>query len=80
MFVHKENEFRGVQKRGNSKYEVKVRNPISGKNEYHGTYSDPNTAVAVYKECKEAIVRGVALEYKDKLPDRIFHILYNFKF
>ena len=76
LFVHKNEAGRGLQKVGN-KYQVKVRN--NGINEYCGTYESVEVASNVYKECKEVIIRGVALEYKDKLPESIFQTLYNFK-
>lgn len=79
MLVHKDNgNMRGLQKVG-KRYQVKVRNPLSGENEYHGTYESIEIASKVYSECKTAIFQGVVEEYKDKLPFKIYKILSSFK-
>lgn len=79
MFVHKENgDMRGLQP-VYGRYQVKVRNPITGKNDYCGTYDTVEIASKVYKECKEAIIRGVAEEYKYKIPLKVYNALITFK-
>jgi len=79
MFVTKETgNMRGLQLRG-KKYEVKVRNTFTGENEYHGMYNSIEVASNVYNKCKEAIIHGVAEEYKDKIPFKLYQKLITFK-
>lgn len=81
MFVHKvDGDMRGIQKRG-KRFEVKLRNVLNdSKNEYKGTFDTLEIASQVYRECKEAIIRGVAEEYKDKVPFKVYNALVTFKF
>lgn len=81
LFVHKSNDdLRGLQLVG-KRYQVKVRNPIQGgENQYCGTYDSMETASKVYNKCKEEIIKGVAEEYKAKLPFKIYDALVTFKF
>ena len=77
LFVHKDNgKMRGLQKVG-KRYQVKVR--VDGTNTYCGTYDTVEKASEVYRKCKEAVIRGVIEEYKDKIPSDVYNKLLSFK-
>ena len=42
-----------------------------------GYYNSPEEAFLVYKEFKEAYIKEVADEYKDKIPKRLYDAMYN---
>jgi len=80
LFIHKDNSvMRGLQKRGDF-YEVKVRNPFTKKNDYCGRYTTPEIAQTVYQKCKKEILVGMAEEYKNKIPIKLYKALINYKF
>ena len=80
MFIGKPNgDMRGLQKRG-SVWEVKVKNPITKKNDYCGRYSDVEIAQSVYKQCKKAIVVGMAEQYKSVVPEKVYSALIEYEF
>ena len=77
LFVHKyHGNMRGLKKVG-KRYQVQVR--ADGIYKYCGTYDTMEIASKVYKECKEAIIRGVIEEYKDKIPSDVYNKLLSFK-
>ena len=43
---------------------------------YLGCYNTPEEAFEVYKEFKEAYIKEVADEYKDKIPQRLYDAMY----
>lgn len=80
LFVHKDNgDMRGLQKLP-SGYQVKVRNPFTGKNDYYGTYKDAEVAKSVYRQCKKQIIVGMAEEYKGRIPDKVYQALLDYEF
>lgn len=44
-----------------------------------GHFSTQETAFSAYKKFKESYIRQVANEYKDKIPEKLYNALYNFK-
>ena len=44
-----------------------------------GYYNSPEEAFLVYKEFKEAYIKEVADEYKDKIPQRLYDAMYAWK-
>ena len=44
-----------------------------------GTFDSPIKAFDVYKSAKEKYIKRVADEYKDKIPERLYKALYNYK-
>lgn len=80
LFVGKHNgDMRGLQKRGQV-WEVKVKNPITKKNDYCGRYEDVEIAQSVYKKCKKAIIVGMAEEYKERVPEKVYRALIEYEF
>lgn len=43
-----------------------------------GYYSTPEQAFNSYKEFKEDLIKQVADEYKDKVPDKLYQAMYNY--
>lgn len=43
---------------------------------YLGYYNTPEEAFLVYKEFKEAYIKEVADEYKERIPDRLYKAMY----
>lgn len=79
LLVHKfKGVDRGIQKR-NGGFEVKIRNVLTGKNEYYGKYTDIITASNVYKLNKQRIVHDVIKTYENRIPDNIYDILIHFE-
>ena len=52
---------------------------IDGKNKNLGRYKCPVEAFSVYREFKENLVKEKAYEYRDKIDDRAFYALMNYK-
>ena len=44
-----------------------------------GTYNTPEEAFLVYKQAKEAYIKEVAEEYKDKIPQRLYDAMINYE-
>ena len=44
-----------------------------------GSFRTPNEAFNVYKEYKEMCLKQVADEYKDKIPQKLYDAIYNYK-
>ena len=59
-------------------YEVRCRNGY-GKRIYLGVYSTKEEAFRVYKQYKEKIIKQVADEYKEYIPQKLYHALYNYQ-
>ena len=49
---------------------------IEDKLKHLGYYNTPKEAFLVYKEFKEAYIKDVADEYKDKIPQRLYDAMY----
>lgn len=56
-------------------------NPETGKSEqtYLGDYNTPEQAFEVYKEFKENNIKLVADYYKDKIPTKLYDVMYNYQ-
>ena len=79
LFVHKKSETRGVLRKPSGMYEVKVRNVLTGENEYKGSYADLDFAKQVYRVEKVKMIRKVLATYKGKLPKDVYDKIYNCK-
>lgn len=44
-----------------------------------GNFNNPDMAFNAYKKFKENYIKQVADEYKDKIPEKLYKALYNFK-
>jgi hypothetical protein len=62
----------------NKKYQAQCAN---GKGEIIplGLHETPEAAFFAYKQFKENVIKEVANEYKGKIPDNLYHTLYNWK-
>lgn len=56
------------------KYVAKCK--VDGKTKYLGSYNTSHNAFLAYKEFKEAYIKQVADEYKDKIPQRLYDAMY----
>ena len=54
---------------------------INGKKQqkYLGLYNTPEEAFNAYKTFKENYIKQVADKYKDKIPDKLYKAMYNYK-
>lgn len=52
---------------------------IDGVVEYLGTYNTPTEAFLVYKNFKESVIKQVAEQYKDKIPELLYNILVTYQ-
>jgi len=59
------------------KYSVRVG--VDGRRRSLGYYDCPNKAYQVYKQAKEANVKRMALEWKDRIADDVFQALMNWQ-
>ena len=59
-------------------YEVRCNNGY-GENIYLGVYSTKDEAFQVYKEYKEKIIKQVADEYKEYIPQKLYEAMYNYE-
>ena len=67
----------GVIKNGN-KFQAKL-NKGNGKQIALGTYTTPELAFEAYKIAKEAYIKEVAEEYKDKIPCKLYEAMVAYK-
>lgn len=67
----------GVRKKGN-KFEARLSKGI-GKQIHLGYFDTPEEAFLAYKQAKEAYIKEVAEEYKDKIPYRLYEALINYE-
>ena len=68
----------GVKRSKNGRYVSACLNNES-KVQYLGTFDDVETAFDTYKQFKELTIKQVADEYKNKIPQRLYDALYNYK-
>lgn len=61
----------------NNKYSAKCSNE-NGETIHLGCYNTVEKAFNVYKEYKEKIIKSVADEYKDKIPQKLYNAMYNY--
>lgn len=61
-----------------NKYEVKCRDN-KGKRIYLGVYKNVAEAFKVYKDYKESIIKKVAEEYKNKIPNDLYTAMINYE-
>ena len=86
LFTKRQNE-RGLYPIGvepykdTNKFKAYCNTFYNGKNQkkYLGLYNTIEDAFKVYKESKEANIKQVADEYKDKIPDKLYEAMYNYK-
>ena len=52
---------------------------IERKQKRLGFFDTPEEAFLVYKEFKEAYIKEIADEYKDKIPQRLYDAMYAWK-
>lgn len=64
-----------------NKYRVQCNILINGKKQkkYLGLYNNIDDAFNVYKEAKESNIKQIADFYKDKIPDKLYEAMYNYK-
>ena len=60
------------------KYYVRVQDG-HGNSHSLGSYSNSYDAFKVYKEKKEYYIKCMADEYKEKIPDKLYNAMYNYK-
>ena len=67
--------------KANGKYVAQCSIMCNGEQKgiYLGLYNTPKEAFLVYKEFKEAYIKDVADEYKDKIPQRLYNAMYNWE-
>ena len=66
----------GVSKHGN-KFQVSLS--INGVSNFLGDFKTPEEAFQVYKEAKEVWVKEVADKWKDKIDQRVYEAMYNYR-
>ena len=77
--VENAKKIRGEYKLGVS-YHKKIQKYIaSSNNNYIGCYKTENEAFVAYKTYKEQYIKKIADEYKDKIPQKLYEALYNWK-
>ena len=72
----------GVYKPNNSnKYQAQCNILINGKKQkkYLGSYNTIDDAFNAYKEFKEVYIKQIADFYKDKIPNKLYDAMYNYK-
>ena len=52
---------------------------VNGKLKHIGYYSSPEEASAAYKEFKEELIKSIADEYKEYIPDKLYDAMYNYE-
>ena len=64
-----------------NKYRAQCRTFYNGKTQqkYLGLYNTIDDAFNAYKQFKEANIKQIADEYKDKIPDKLYEAMYNYK-
>lgn len=84
LFV-KSNSKRGALPIGVTKYKEKYVSQIQMSNQgshkclYLGVFNTPHEAFLMYKINKELLIQGVANEYKNKIPSKLYNALMNYK-
>lgn len=63
--------------RRTNKFEAQCK--VHGKKKHIGYYSSPEEASAAYKEFKEELIKSIADEYKDYIPDKLYDAMYNYE-
>ncbi len=61
-----------------SKFKVQCNNK-NGKRTFLGYYNTKEEAFNAYKEFKENVIKQIANEYKEKIPERLYNAMYNYK-
>jgi len=49
------------------------------KNTWLGTFNNPTDAFLIYKKTKENYIKTVADNYKDKIPVKLYDIMYEYE-
>ena len=62
--------------RRTNKFEAQCK--VNGKTTYIGRYNSPEEASAAYKEYKEELIKSIADEYKEYIPDKLYDAMYNY--
>ena len=64
-----------------NKYEAHCSIFYNGKSKlkHLGLYNTIDDAFKVYKESKEANIKQIADEYKDKIPDKLYEAMYKYE-
>ena len=64
-----------------NKYQSQCNTFYNGKSKLKGLgyYNTIEDAFEVYKKFKEANIKQIADEYKDKIPDKLYEAMYNYK-
>lgn len=77
----KRQRFRGTELIGVSLKEDKYQANVSykGKNIFLGYFDNELDAFICYKSAKEDIIKKIADEYKEKIPNELYEALYNYK-
>lgn len=61
------------------KYGYRVYVGCNGKQLKLGTFNTPHEAFLMYKLNKELVIQGIANEYKNKIPTKLYEALMNYK-
>ena len=71
----------GTDKLNNSKYEARCVILVNGKKHRHhiGNYSTEEEAFCAYKKFKEEYIKGVADEYKDLIPNKLYKAMMEYE-
>ncbi|UGO47839.1 HNH endonuclease [Bacillus phage vB_BanS_Skywalker] len=73
------NIFIGVHyNKGNSKYQAKCSD-VDGKQRHIGYYDTPQKAFFAYKSYKEAVIKEVANNYIDRIPEKLYSALMKYE-
>ena len=56
-----------------------IKTENGNKEKYLGSYNTPEEAFLAYKEFKEAYIKQVADEYKERIPKRLYEALYKYE-
>ena len=64
-----------------NKFQVNCNTFYNGKSQkkFLGYYNTIEEAFNAYKQFKEADIKQIADEYKDKIPDKLYEAMYNYK-
>ena len=68
----------GMTLRPSGNYQVYCKNGY-GKSDYLGVYFNKEEAFRVYKQYKEKIIKQVADEYKEYIPQKLYEAMYNYE-
>ncbi len=80
LFVKRDND-RGDLPIGVSEHKpgYRVRVNCNGKDFKLGTFNTPHEAFLMYKLNKELVIQGIANEYKNKIPTKLYEALMNYE-